>query len=162
MMNLPNYARALRCIGQALQEHQIEAFEIRIHAKDFRVLVGDPNPPYTGMIELQFGDQQLEIIDRQGLARRGHAAGEVRFDSVSEMLRALGEYIDHKRARLQRIDNISSPNPEDPSFTIEYQNRAGDMETEHLTMSFMRDASVRMYKRRTRLASPISMLTRKP
>jgi hypothetical protein len=45
MHYLPNYAGALRCIGQFLHKHEIEAFEIKTHANEFRVVAGDPNPP---------------------------------------------------------------------------------------------------------------------
>jgi hypothetical protein len=44
---------------------------------------------------------------------------------------------------------------------IEYQTRAGDILTENLAMNFIRDTCVRMYKRRTRLSNPISILTGK-
>ena len=161
MMNLPNYARALRCIGQALQDRQIEAFELRSYANDFRLLAGDPNPPYTALIELQFPAHQVEILDRQGQARRGRSAADVRFDSVPEILRAVGEYVDRKHGRLQRIDNITPSNPDDPMLTVEYQNRGGEILTEHFTMGFIREAAVRMYKRRTRVSNPINILTRK-
>jgi hypothetical protein len=31
MLYLPNYADVLRCIGQFLHKHEIEAFEIKTH-----------------------------------------------------------------------------------------------------------------------------------
>jgi hypothetical protein len=161
MLNLPNYARVLRCIGQALQERQIEAFELKSSSNDFRLLAGDPNPPYTALVELTFSAQTIEILDRQGRARRGQAGAEVRFDSIPEILRAVGEYIDSKHGRLQRIDNSYPSSPDEPLLRIEYDTRTGDLQGENFTMSVIREASVRMYKRRARLSNPVSMLTRK-
>jgi hypothetical protein len=112
-------------------------------------------------VELKFSPQTVEILDRQGQARRGQSGGDVRFDSMPEMLRAIGEYIDSKHGRLQRIDNSAFLNPDDPVLTVEYQTRAGDLQSEQFTMSFIREASVRMYKRRARLSNPIDILTRK-
>jgi hypothetical protein len=45
MLYFPNYARALRCIGQALQTRNIEVFELKTDANEFRVQCEDPNPP---------------------------------------------------------------------------------------------------------------------
>src|SRR5438093_1887586 len=93
MQYFPNYASTLRCIGQALHEHEIEAFEINTYANEFRLLAGDPNPPYTALIELKFSVQDIEILDREGQACRGQSTTEtanVRFDSVPEVLRAVG------------------------------------------------------------------------
>lgn len=157
-MNLPNYAGALRCIGQALQNLDIEVFEIKTHADEFRVIGGDPNPPYTALIELKFPAQNIEILDREGKARRGQSATEIRFDSVPEMLRGVGEYLDRKRGYLRRVDNSSSS---DATVDIEYQTRAGDVQADNLPTSYIRETCVHMYKRRTRLPNHISILTRK-
>ena len=161
MLYLPNYAGTLRCIGQVLHNNEIEAFEIKTHADEFRLIVGDPNPPYTALIELKFSVQDIEILDREGQARRGQLTTEttdIRFDSVPEVLRAVGEYIDHKRGYLRRVDNSSS----EAAVEIQYQTRAGDTQTEKLAMSLIRETCVHMYKRRTRLSNPIDILTRKP
>jgi hypothetical protein len=162
MLNLPNYARALRCIGQALQNLEIEVFELKTYPDDYRLTAGDPRPPYTGLIELSFSPQRIEVLDREGQARRGRSNVEMRFDTVPEMLRALGEYLDNKRVQLRRIDNSAAPDAADlPALTLEYQTRAGEVETEDLPMSFIHDTSVRMYKRRSRITNPVEMLTRK-
>jgi hypothetical protein len=161
MQYFTNYAGTLRCIGQVLHNHEIEAFEIKTHADEFRLLVGDPTPPYTALIELKFSVQDIEILDREGRARRGQSTTEttdIRFDSVPEVLRAVGEYIDHKRGYLRRVDNSSS----EAAVEIQYQTRAGDTQTEKLAMSLIRETCVHMYKRRTRLSNPIDILTRKP
>jgi hypothetical protein len=162
MLNLPNYARALRCIGQELQTLEIEVFELKTFAGEYRLTAGDPHPPYSGLIALSFSPQRIEMLDREGQARRGRSSAEVRFDAVPEMLRALGEYLDSRRMQLRRVDNSAASAAADaPALTLEYQNRAGEVETEDLATSFLRDASVRMYKRRTRISNPIDILTRK-
>jgi len=160
MLYLPNYAGALRCIGQALQNQKIEVFELRTHADEFRLQGGDPNPPYIALIELRFSIEDIKILDREGQARRCQSNAEIRFDSLPEILRAGGEYIDSKRGYLHRVNNSSSSSFDGPAVEIEYETRAGDVRSETLAMSFIREAAVRMYKRRTRLSNPISILTR--
>jgi len=151
MLNLPNYAGVLRCIGQALENHGIEVFELRNHANEFRVLGADPNPPYTDLIELNFSLQNIEVLDREGQARRGRSTTDVGFDNIPEMLRAIGKYIDNKRGPLRRIDNSCPSDSDDPIVQIEYQSRTGDVQTENLPMSLIREISVQMYKGRTRI-----------
>lgn len=159
MFYLPSYAAAFRCIGQELQSQNIEVFELKSHADVFRLQCGDPNPPYTGIKELVFSKETLQMIDREGRRRRGQLTGEIRFDSIAEMLRTVGQYIDTKLGRLLWLNNSgSSP---DTAFELEYQTRAGQVQMETLAMSFIRETSVRMYQRRTDLNDPVNLLTRK-
>lgn len=159
MFYLPSYAAAFRCIGQELQSQNIEVFELKSRADVFRLQCGDPNPPFTGLKELLFSKETLQMIDREGRRRRGQSTGEIRFDSTSEMLRTVGQYIDTKLGRLRWINNSGSSS--DAAFELEYQTRAGQVQMETLPMSFIREASVRMYQRRTDLNDPVNLLTRK-
>ena len=77
---------------------------------------------------------------------------------MPEILRAVGEYIDNKRGQLRRLNNCCLS--DDGDVEVEYETRAGDIQSETLSMSFIREAAVRMYKRRTRLSNPIGMVTR--
>jgi hypothetical protein len=159
MLYLPSYAGALRCIGQELQHQNIDVFELTIHANELRLQCGDPNPPHTGLIEMVFSKEKIQMIDREGRARRGQSTREIRFDSIPEILRAVGEYIDKKSSYLRWINNSGSSS--DAALELEYQTRTGEVEMETLTMSFIRDASVRMYQRRAGRNDPFNLLTRK-
>jgi hypothetical protein len=159
MLYLPNYAGALRCIGQALQNQNIEVFELKTEANEFRVEGADPNPPYTSLIKLNFSIDDIKIIDREGQARRRRSKSEFRFDSLPEILRAVGKYVDDKRAaRLRWVNNCCLSDKDE--IEIEYQTRAGDIRAETLSISAIRETAVDMYKRRTRLPNPIGMVTR--
>jgi hypothetical protein len=157
MFYLPNYGRALRCIGQALQTRNIEVFELRTDANEFPVQCEDPNPPYTTLIELTFSPDIITVLDREGQTRRGQTNSESRFDSLPEVLRAVGEYIDSKRAQLRRLTNCCLSDQD--AVEVEYQTRAGDVRSETLSMSAIRETAVNMYKRRTRLSNPIDVVT---
>lgn len=128
MLYLPNYAAAFRCIGQELQIKNIEVFELKSHADEFRLQCGDPNPPYVRIIDLSFSKENIEIIDREGRKRRGQSTGEIRFDSIPEILRTVGEYLDKKSGYLRRVTN-SPASPEAAGTRISNQsrrNRAGN------------------------------------
>jgi hypothetical protein len=158
MLYFPNYARALRCIGQALQNQNIEVFELRTDTNEFRVECEDPNPPYTALIDLKFSPASIEILDREGQARRRQTKSEFRFDNLPEVLRAVGAYIDNNRGQLLRLRHCCLSDQDD--VEIEYQTRDGDVRLEKLSMNFIRETGVDMSKKRTRLSNPIGMVTR--
>jgi hypothetical protein len=149
------YASALRCIGQELESRDIEVFEVKRYAYEFRIRAGDPNFPYTGLIDIKFSTEQIELLERRGQARRGQSDEEMRFDTIPNMLRAVGEYID-KHGSLRRVDNSYPLIGEQPAIEVEYQTSAGDIRLETLPMSVIREASVSMYKRRVHRPDIIS------
>ena len=160
MVYSSNYSSALRCVGQALESHNIDVFELIITEADGLVVeCGDPNPPYTGFLKLQFSTDSIKIIDRENQARRRQTKSELRFDSLPEILRATGKYLDSKRAELRRLSNCC---PSDAgNVELEYQTRAGDVQSETLDMSSIREVAVNMYKRRSSISNPINTITRR-
>src|SRR5262245_20476107 len=159
MPSFPNYAGALRCIGQALASRNIEFFEILKKADEFLVEYGDPDPPYTEVLKLHFSLYNIEVLDREGQARRRQTKSELRFDSLPEILRATGKYVDSKQAQLRRLNNCCLSNTGE--LELEYQTRAGDVQAEMLVRNFIREAAVSMYSRRNRISNPINILTRR-
>jgi hypothetical protein len=158
MLYVTSSALALRCIGQELQSRNLEIFELGADAGGFNLDCADPNPPYTGIIRLNYSADRIRVMDREAQSRRGQSRSEVfRFDSISETLRAIGAYIDIKNGYLQRLSSTGlSADP----LELEYRTRQGEILSELLTMSFIHDIAVKMYKRRTRLTNPVTILTR--
>jgi hypothetical protein len=84
MLYLPNYAVALRCIGQALQRQNIEVFELQSDGDDFRVQGANPNPPYIGLIEPAFRLMTLKFLTVK--ARHSVVNRSPSFDSTDLLL----------------------------------------------------------------------------
>ena len=158
MLYLPNYASALRCIGQALQSRNVDIFELIADTDKFVVQCGDPNPPYTDVLKLQYSLDSITILDREGQAKRRQTKAEFRFDSLPEILRATGKYVDSKRAQLRQLNTCCSSAGE---IELEYQTKAGEIQSETLVMGLIRETAVDMYKRRSRISNPIDILTRR-
>jgi hypothetical protein len=157
MLYLPNYAGALRCIGQALEIRNIAVFELIVDTDEFVVRCGEPNPPYTGMLTLHYSPQTITILDREGQARRRRMKSYFRFDSLPEILRATGRYVDSKRGEIRMVTNCAAA---EAGIRVEYQTRMG-RESETLSTAAIREIAVDMFKRRTRMSNPIDMLTRR-
>jgi hypothetical protein len=158
MLYVTSFALALRCIGQELQSRNLEIFELGTGAGGFSLDCADPSPPYTGIIRLNYSVDRITVMDREAQSRRGQSRSKVfRFDSISETLRAIGAYIDIKNGYLQRLSSTGfSADP----LELEYKTRQGDILSESLTMSFIHETAVKMYKRRTHLPHPVTILTR--
>ena len=158
MFYIPNYASALRCIGQALERQNIDIFELITDGDGFVVRCADPKPPYTGILRLHYSADSITVLDRQGQAQRRRTKSQFRFDSLPQILRATGRYVDTKRVQLLRLNNgwVSAGEVE-----IEYQIRSGEARSEILLMDLIREIAVNMYKERSRISNPIDILTRR-
>jgi hypothetical protein len=154
------YANALRCIGQELESRDIEVFEVKSYANEFRVQAGDPNYPYTGLINIKLSAEQIEVLERRSQASRGKSNEQMKFDSMPNILRAVGEYID-KHGYLRRVDTSCPPIADQLAIEVEYETRAGAIRLETLPMSVIREASVSMYKKRAHRPDILSFFERK-
>jgi len=158
MIYLPNYAISLRCVGQVLESRSIEIFElVTTKGDEFRVEYSDPDPPYTRLRRLLLSPESITILDREGEARRRQTKSEFRFDSLSQMLRAVGKYIDSKQAELRRLNSLSGVG----DIELEYQTRAGEVRLETLDADRIREFAVDMYKRRSQISNPINVIARR-
>jgi len=81
----------------------------------------------------------------------------LRFDSLPEILRAAGNYVDSQGGQIRMLTNSSTL---EASIEVEYQTRSG-IKSETLATSLIRDIAVTMFKRRTRISNPIDLLTRR-
>ena len=156
MIHVPNYANALRCIAQVLQSYSVDIFQLSTDGDGFLVEYLDPNPPYRDILKLEFSAPRIEVLDRDGETKRRHTKSDFRFDSFPETLRAAGRYVDSKRAQLRGLKNSSA---ECGELEIEYQTRAGELRSEILDTSSLREIGVSMYKRRSRILNPVTLLT---
>jgi hypothetical protein len=158
MMHVPIYANALRCIAQALQSDSIDIFQLSAVGEGYVVEYLDPNPPYLNILRLEFSAARIEILDREGRAKRRDSKSDFRFDSLPESLRAVGRYVDSRRVLLRRLRNGSA---ELDQVVLEYQTRDGSLQSEILDTRSIREIGIAMYKRRTRIADPITLITRR-
>jgi hypothetical protein len=144
---LEHYSSALRCVGQALQKRNIEVFDLKCEDETFLLQCGDPSPPYFSLIELRYSLDNLIAIEREARARRRDSLKTVQFEGLPEMLRAVGRYVDRRRARLLRIWNSDTSDSGD-AIKVEYRTRDRNLHSEEFSASSIYEHSVRMYKER--------------
>jgi hypothetical protein len=96
-------------------------------------------------VELRYTPEQLSHMDKEGRSKRGELSSP-NAHSVSQVLRAVGAFVDQKQARLISVHK------DEQKIEIEYESSPKGRITEEFTAATLYEFWVRMYlKRRSRL-----------
>ncbi|MCZ6625036.1 MAG: hypothetical protein O7B35_12525 [Deltaproteobacteria bacterium] len=98
--------------------------------------------PSSVGLELHYTPEDIERLEREGQARRRDPNRMPNAHSTSQLLRAVGAYVDHKGARLLAVSW------RDQSVSIVYETAQGRRELDVFRLDSMYDFWVRMYLRR--------------
>jgi hypothetical protein len=142
-------SRSLRTIGQEMRRRSIDLFELRCLRKEYYLQCGDPNPPYVGLLEITFSDDEIAALDSAAASGRGNGLTFVDFESLPEVLRAIGRYVESKEGTLLRISS-SVTSSDQELMRLEYDGRDGRVHVEQLPISALAEIAMRMYKDRSR------------
>ena len=146
-------SKALRAIGQDLEERGIKTFLIRCEADLYVVEAGYQSPPAPTSVTLHYSLDDLEQLDQEGLEERkggDHDSGVKDFLRLSQILRAIGSYIGRKEARLLSVSNNVSTAGTMPVVRIEYETAQGERVVDDRTGSAIYDLCVCIHKLRGR------------
>jgi hypothetical protein len=149
-----SYSEILRVIGQDLEIRGIKAFDVRVEGEKILAQCGYQAPPAATPITLHYTPRDIEELEPQGLEKRGQSLERGDFFTLSQTLRAIGGYVDQKKASLIRLSNNDCPGAE-VVFRIEYETREGERVVDDRSGSAIYDICINMYKRRGKLARNI-------
>jgi hypothetical protein len=93
-----NYAQALRAIGQDLEGKYPRNFNLVIVGDSFVVRGKAGLAPFLRTFELRYTAVDVGRLEREGWAKRINSTGMPDFLSLSQVLRAVGCYVDLKGA----------------------------------------------------------------
>lgn len=153
-MSALSYSEVLRVIGQDLETRGIKAFDITDDGKQILVQCGYQVPPAETPVTLSYLPREIEELRPQGAEKRGQPSKAGDFFTLSQTLRAIGGYVEQKKARLVRLSN-NDCSQADVVFRIEYETREGERVVDNRPGSAIYDLCVTMYKRRGKLARNI-------
>jgi len=145
-----SYAQQLRTIGQELDKRAIDIFELHCDKGDYRIECADPSPPFTDLISLEFTHEDLITLQLRATQDRTPGFKQVDFDSLAEILRAMGRHVERLEAELLRI-SFGDDDSGGKKFRVEYQSRDGRTHTEDMLGSTIADLVMRMYKERSNI-----------
>lgn len=142
-----SYSEILRVIGQDLESRGIKAFDMRDEGERILVQCGYQIPPAATPVTLHYTRRDIQELKPQGADKRGQASKPEDFFTLSQTLRAIGGYVDQKKARMLRLSNNECAGA-DPVFRIEYETPEGERLVDDRSGSAIYDLCVNMYKRR--------------
>ena len=166
-----SYSQQLRPLGQRLEALGIESFTLRLEADAYIVngqtrsrpqqksarslwqrLRGASNPslaqpPFEAQ-ELRFSLDELSRLDDEGLEQRSAAGGSDDAHSLSQILRAVGAFVEQNHGRLIGVMK------EGQDIAIEYESALQRNITDKFTISSLYDFWVKMYLRRSERTEP--------
>jgi hypothetical protein len=166
-----NFSQLLRPIGQMLEPLQIDSFSLNVeesgvsvHAQkrddppaqpegiSLRVSwqifrkkkpVPDQTPqPTSGLLELHYSYDEIARMDKEAQTRRQGARGSSEAHTLSQILRAIGAFVDQKQGRLLSVTKDGQ------DISIEYESALKRNLTEKFTVASLYDFWVKMYLRR--------------
>jgi hypothetical protein len=143
------WSEALRAIGQDLELRGLKTFVIRCEAGLYVVDAGYQSPPAPTPVALHYTLGDIEQLDREGRKGDNCNSGVKDFLSLSQILRAIGTYLDRKGARLLSVSNNTLTGTM-PLVKIEYETAQGERVVDDRTGSVIYDMCVSFYKLRER------------
>jgi len=124
----PQQEISLRVVWQALRRKKAEP-------------VAEPQPSH-GVLELHYTVEEIARADTEGQAQRKAASGTPEAHRLSQILRAVGGYVDQKGGRLTAVTKGRE------EITIEYDSALNKKMIEQFTVASLYDYWVKMYMRR--------------
>jgi GTP cyclohydrolase FolE2 len=175
MLSNVNFAQLLRPVGQMLEPLQLESFSLKIEEGNVSVQAqkreeqrsqraaqvslrvtwqlfrrkpsaSTPEPqPSSGLLELHYTRDDIARMEMEAQSRRQAAGGRPEAHALSQVLRAVGAFVDQKQGRLTSVKMAGQ------DITIEYESPLKQNLTEKFTVATLYDYWVKMYlKRRQR------------
>jgi hypothetical protein len=160
------YAQILRTVGQMLEGLAIQSFVLKIEDNDFTVSTRQSprrqekclrvfwqrlrgksaNPrhdPSSGVLELRYTAAEIARMNSEGRVKRGPTAGTPEAHSLSQVLRAVGAFVDQKGGVLETVRK------DDQKIEFKYTSVLKTTTMQQFTLATLYDYWVKMYLRRS-------------
>jgi hypothetical protein len=166
-----SFSQLLRPVGQMLEPLQVESFSLKVEEGGIAVFaekqenaqparpdislkvswqifrrkksdaVQDPQPT-SGTLELHYSHDDIARMDAQGQEKRTGSPGSPEAHTLSQILRAVGAFVDQKQGRLVSVVKDGQ------EITIAYESALKRPLTDKFTVASLYDYWVKMYLRR--------------
>jgi len=165
-----SFSQLLRPVGQMLEPLQIESFSLKVQEggvavyaekhetpqpapnvslkvswQIFRRKKNEPErdpQPSSGTLEIHYTHEDIARMDTEGQSKRTGAPGSPEAHSLSQILRAVGAFVDQRQGKLLGVTK------EGQDISIEYESALKHDLVEKFTIASLYDYWVKMYLRR--------------
>lgn len=182
MNEAATYAQTLRAIGQDLEERECSKFRLEKRHEMYVVqgqaehstLERSPVSFFKDVkirsllkifgiqhakaeadpFEVYYTAEEISRLENRGQSLRGSFSGVPELLSLSQILRAVGAYIDEKGGRLLCVSRAQQSG-ERHAVVVQYETFNGERKEEDRLLSNIYDLNVHMYKRRKKIAANV-------
>ena len=167
-----SFSQLLRPVGQMLEPLQIDSFSLKIEEGGVAVFADQHTPPQpapaqnvsvkvswqifrrkkaeaalepqpsSGSLEIHYSHDDIARMDTEGQGKRTGGPGSPEAHTLSQILRAVGAFVDQKQGRLLAVVKDGH------DISIEYESALKRALTEKFTVASLYDYWVKMYLRR--------------
>jgi hypothetical protein len=159
LMSSTSTAEALRAIGNDLDLRGIKTFSLRCEVDLFIVHGGYQAPPASTPVTVHYCQKDIEELSRKAAEGSDYHFRSRSFIYRSEILFALGTYVEDRDGSLVSVSNLGSTDTA-PIIDITYDVLLSGQIVEHLTDPDIYALCVRGHKRRQREATSDIRFTR--
>jgi hypothetical protein len=99
---------------------------------------------WPAKLDLRYTPKDVARLQQEGKAKRKNNAGVPDVASLSQLLRTIGAYVEHKKVRLVKISRHRE------SLAIQYKTARGEMNEEIVSAGSLYEFWVELYLHRTR------------
>ena len=147
----PRYSKALRCIGQSLEQVGLKALEVKTHGENYIVQAWKKGTSSSLDHEKHYTPDDLRALEKEGRAKSEPFPSQLAPMSLSEMLRMAGDYVELLHGRLVRV-SWQDQSDRIQSITIQYEPfsvERGEGPDSHLTT--IEELCIHIYKQRKKI-----------
>ncbi len=147
----PRYSKALRCIGQSLEEVALKALEVKTHGENYIVQAWKKGTSSSLDHEKHYTPDDIKTLEQEGRAKRKPFSGPFNPLNLSQVLRMAGNYVDLLRGRLVRV-SWQDQSDRIQSITIQYEPfsvESGEGPDSHVTT--IEELCIHIYKQRKKI-----------
>jgi hypothetical protein len=165
-----SFSQLLRPVGQMLEPLQIDSFSLKLEEGGVAVFADQHAPsqpaqnvsvkvswqifrrkkaeapqepqPSSGSLEIHYSHDDIARMDTEGQGKRTGAPGSPEAHTLSQILRAVGAFVDQKQGRLLAVVKDGQ------DISIEYESALKRAVSEKFTVASLYDYWVKMYLRR--------------
>lgn len=167
-----NFSQLLRPVGQMLEPLQVESFSLKVEDQGIAVYAEKHRPPRaptppqvslkvswqifrrkkpeaaqepqpsSGTLEIHYTHEDIARMDSEGQKKRTGAPGSPEAHTLSQILRAVGAFVDQKQGRLLGVSKDGQ------DISVEYESALKRNSIEKFTVASLYDYWVKMYLRR--------------
>ena len=156
------YSKALRCIGQSLEQVGLKALEVKTHGENYTVQAWQKGVSSSVDHDKHYTPDDIKKLEQEGRAKRKSFPNPFNPLNLSQVLRMAGNYVDLLRGRLVRV-SWQDQSDRIQSITIQYEPFSVERgEAAESRVTTIEELCIHIYKQRKKIALASEKTSQRP